>query len=586
MTKKIIFLAFWLILFCLSARLMFGTFSVNQTTSQITMGDKLWSDFGAHLPLIRSFSFGANLPRLVTGQIIEHPLYPGEPIKYHFFFYALVGTLERLGLPLDWALNLPSFLGFFGLLILIYLLGKHLFGRQIVGVLGVIFFLFNGSLSFTDFFSQHPLSTQTLSDIVTSSRFASFGPWGPSPVSAFWTLNIYTNQRHLAFSYALGLLVILLIELPTVTWPRRKKLLMGLSIGLVTGLLVFTNHAVLAIAALWLLVRFFTKWSMSAPLLLTALVGAIFFLIYAQLAGLSSTILWHPGYLTRGPLTIGSFFNYWWLNLGLNAFFIPLGLLLAPRRARPQSIPLIILFIIPNLWQFSPDMINNHKFFNFFLILGNLYTAWALIKLGNIFEKISLIKLIGPIGLIFVSIFLTLSGFIDLFPVLNERPATLSDTPKNRDIDFFLTQTNPTDITLNSTMFYHPASLSGRPVFMGYSYFVWSYGYNQTQREDLMRALYGAANKVTACQLLQLNNIRWVELNDNPEAYLPPNRELWDEEFTPAYRNDDSGVTVYNVKTNCQSVSQKTVLGSEVFAERFSSSQADKLPVAILRGKS
>lgn len=553
MIKKIFFISFWVLLAFFSTRLMFGTFSVNRSIGQIVMGDKLWSDFGAHLPLIRSFNLGPNLTRLLTGQAVEHPLYPGQPIKYHFFFYALAGILEKLGVPLDWALNLPSVLGFFGLLVLIYSTGKLLFGRRIVGLLAVIFFLFNGSLSFVDFFAEHPLSINTLSEIVTSSRFASFGPWGPSLISAFWTLNIYTNQRHLAFSYALGLLIIILVEIPPAAWPHRKKLLTGLTIGLATGLLVFTNHAVLAIAALWLLVRFLTRWSMSIPLLLAALVGGIFFLLYSQLAGLSSAIIWHPGYLVRGPLTIWSILSYWWLNLGLHTIFIPLGFLLAPRRARAHILPLIILFVIPNLWQFSPDMINNHKFFNFFVIMGNLYTAWALVWIWKFFEKIGpIIKQIGQIGLISIFCLLTLSGVIDLFPVLNERSVVIHDTLSNPDIGFFLTRAHPDDIVLNSTMLYHPASLAGRPVFMGYSYFVWSYGYDQTGREDMMRTIYGAADKITACRLLTAQNVKWVELNDNPEAYLPPNRPLWEQRFIPTYRNDASGVSVYNVKENCQ----------------------------------
>ena len=121
---------------------MWRTFQYHNHTFYISA--KVWSDFAAHLPLIRSFSWGQNWPP-------EYPLFPGEPIRYHFLFYFLVGQLEKLGLPLDWALNLPSALGFGGLLTIIYLFSKFIFQSSLTGFLAVILFLFNSSLSFLEF---------------------------------------------------------------------------------------------------------------------------------------------------------------------------------------------------------------------------------------------------------------------------------------------------------------------------------------------------------------------------------------------------------------------------------------------------
>src|SRR5574340_918749 len=90
--------------FCFSVWLMFHTFSYQSGSMLIAI--KAWSDFASHIPLIRSFSLGNNFPP-------EYPIFPGEPIRYHFLFYLLVGLLEKAGLRIDWALNLPSALSFF-----------------------------------------------------------------------------------------------------------------------------------------------------------------------------------------------------------------------------------------------------------------------------------------------------------------------------------------------------------------------------------------------------------------------------------------------------------------------------------------
>lgn len=200
-----LFLILGALIVCLfSFYLMFHTFSYDPANQQIVMSSHLWSDFGAHIPLIRSFSYGDNWPP-------QYPLFPGEKIRYHFLFYAIVGFLERIGLRIDYALNIPSAVGFFGLCLGIYVIGVTVFKKKIVGVLGVLFFLFNGTLSFLNFFTRYPLSIRTPSEILSVTQFPSFGPWDNNWVSAFWNLNVYTNQRHLAFSFCLVLVTLLLL---------------------------------------------------------------------------------------------------------------------------------------------------------------------------------------------------------------------------------------------------------------------------------------------------------------------------------------------------------------------------------------
>src|SRR5579859_5172895 len=113
--------------------LMFSTFSY--TNGSMMIATKAWSDFANHIPLIRSFSFGSNFPP-------QDPLFSGEPIHYHFLFYMFVGFLEKFGIRIDYALNIPSALGFFALLVIIYVFAIKIFHSKGVGIFSVIFFLF------------------------------------------------------------------------------------------------------------------------------------------------------------------------------------------------------------------------------------------------------------------------------------------------------------------------------------------------------------------------------------------------------------------------------------------------------------
>ncbi|MBR5733692.1 MAG: hypothetical protein IKX80_09635, partial [Lachnospiraceae bacterium] len=82
---------------------------------QLYVGLTVFSDFTPHVSMIRSFSFGQNFPT-------EYSLFAGEDVKYHFMFQFLAGTLEFLGMRLDWAFNLPSFLSVMSMFSLLYVM--------------------------------------------------------------------------------------------------------------------------------------------------------------------------------------------------------------------------------------------------------------------------------------------------------------------------------------------------------------------------------------------------------------------------------------------------------------------------------
>ena len=529
------FFSFWL---------MFHTFSVDSHSHQLRIGSKLWSDFGAHIPMIRSFSYGPNLSRLIDHRPIESPLFPGEPIRYHFGFYAIAGILEKLGLPLDWAINIPSALGFFLLIVCIYQLSYALFSHKGKAWLAVIFFLFNGSLSFLSFFAAHPLSPHLIQDIVTNSKFPSFGPWDNGMISAFWNLNIYTNQRHLALSYGLALLSILLAKFPS-KYMRKHEVVRMVMMVTTLSLLLCINFPVAAIAGIFLGWIFLSDSSTRRTLLGVGLCTLPAFLWLQGLANPSQTIMFQLGYLAKQPLTLSSIVMYWWANLGLHIFLIPIGIFYASRDTRKTLLlPLVAIFLLPNVYRFSPDMINNHKFFNFFIIIGGIFTAHGLYVLTSKAQKIA------PLVMFCGVLFLTISGVIDLFPVINDYKGSVKDFATNADADFFVSQTDSTDIIANSTWFYHPASLAGRSLYSGYTYFTWSYGYDQTRREQQLIAIYEAPTIQQACSLLLASHISYIELNVKPEQYIHPNFELWNS-IRPMYTNPESGISIYKTTAIC-----------------------------------
>ena len=521
--------------------LMFGTFYEKNNT--IFIAAKAWSDFASHIPLIRSFSLGINFPP-------QYPLFPGEPIKYHFLFYYFVGILEKIGLNIGLALNIPSFLGFVFLVFIIYFFAKELFKSKAVGIISVIFFLFNSSLSYLYFFKNYSLSHLTLTQIINNKEFQSFAPYGQGLVTAFWNLNIYTNQRHLAISLALSLTIIYLVIKPLINKKGLTSkayavlgIILGLSFFLHTAVFIMTCLVIFCFALVFPKIR-----KNNLLLLLFAGIVTIFQYLYlTNSSGYSPHIF--LGYLISGNLTIPKFIEFWIYNLGLSVVLIPLGFLFSNRTQKKVFLSFFILFLVGNTVQFSKEIAANHKFFNFSVIVVNMFSAYALLVLWN--KK----KYLKPVvGILFF--FMIFGGIIDFFPIYNDRKIELPDYKINKDSSWILNKTSPDSVFLNTTFLYDPASLAGRKIFMGWPYFAWSAGYDTDGRGKTMKDMLGAKDKTTACRLLKENKIDYVEIQiqNPPDPNIPLISSLYENDFIKSYVSKEKKYSIYRVDTNCSGI--------------------------------
>jgi hypothetical protein len=555
-----LFLFFLFFLF--SSWLMFHTFSYNGKTREIQIAYKLWSDFGAHIPLIRSFSQGDNFFRITHGVAPEYPIFPGEPIRYHFVFYMFVGLLEKMGLRIDWALNVLSIGGFFTLLVALYILAYTLTHSKAVALLTIIFFLFNGSLGFIRFFTLHPLSPDVIKDIIHAKDFPAFAPWGPGEITAFWNLNIYTNQRHLAGAFALVILFILTclhIEPKTI----KKQLPWALLWGLIFGSLPYFHQPTLLIVAV-IMATYIALWSrLRIFLLICGLITTA--LVIPQLLGMrgsSSPLEWYPGYTIHNELMaqkdiipiIKHMLSFWWQNLGLHSILILVGFCIVPKRMKLLFLPLFPLFIIPNLFKFSIEASANHKFFNFTLMLGGILSSYVIVSIWEKVRKQK--KIVLTILVTYLSactiLAMTLTGIIDFFVVANDTKGKVQDIPSNEIASWILTNTPPNSVFLNSSYLYHPASLAGRFIFLGWPYFAWSAGYKEN-RMPIMDTMYESREAFATCSLFKKYAISHITVEDVRNDTNLPTIDLsyYLKTYTPVFVSRDKRYAIFTTQSIC-----------------------------------
>ncbi len=521
---------------------MFHTFSYDNHAHAMLLSAKVWSDFGSHIAFIRSFSEGRNWPP-------QHPLFPNEPIRYHFLVYFLIGMLEKASIRIDWALNIPSALGFFLLLTCIFLVTQKIFKDQRIALLSVIFFLFNGSLSFLQFFEKFPLSSHTLIDILHTKEFTAFAPWGKGDITAFWNLNIYTNQRHLALAFGIALIFLYtILTLQGKSW--KNQWCWAVMFGVLFGMFPFFHQPTLLIIAVLTAIYFvlFPKLRLflATSGIITSLlvIPQVWFFFHGP-----KLIAWYPGYLTHNEFTLGHFVSFWWQNLGLHSILIPLGFFLVPTRTKKLFLPIFVLFIIANLFKFSPEVAANHKLFNFALILGQMLSAYALIRFWS---SIVFIKCVKVIIVIILLVLLTLSGIIDFMVVFNDIKGPLLDIPANKTATWIAQNTPKDSVILNSSFLYHPASIAGRKIFLGWPYFAWSEGYDTNKRLADMKLMYESSDVATICTMLKANHISYVTFQSkNASQEVSFNEKPFKTNFTQVFSDASEGFTIYSTRSGC-----------------------------------
>ncbi len=531
---------------------MFRTFSYDYENSRILIYGGMWSDFAAHLPLIRSFSMGDNWPP-------EYPIFPGSPIQYHYLFFLIVGKLEAIGVPIHWALNAPSIIGFFLLLMMIYLLAKKWFGDPRIGVLGVVFFLFNGSMGFLQFFQKSPLSLSTVNDIISNSRFSAMGPWDGGNVLGVWHLLVFINQRH--FDIALGVLLSFVYVCHCLDGKSKKsQLYWALFFGILIGVFPAFHKAVILIFAVFMSVYFlllpFSRLFLFVTGAVSILVMALLWLLSFNIFGVPTGFGWHPGAIIQGSPSFVNIAKFFWYQFGLHAVLIPVGYCLVPKRVRIFMLPALIVLIITFLFRFSQkELLMGLKFVNFVLIMGQMLTAYVVVKVYDfVSAKFPRAKILafGVTGsLVF---FLTLSGVIDFFPVVNMKTHGLPDLGSDPKARWFAENTPRDAVVVTSQALYAPASIAGRKIFLGYAYFTDGAGYDTRGRRKIVDAIYRGDKREEMCRLLRLNNISYVDVQESKPIKRRPkvNVEYFRTNFSPEYVSKNGRYAVYSTAALCE----------------------------------
>lgn len=478
------------LLFLSSFFLFEKSFSYDQEKGQFLISSNLYQDMGVHIPFIRSFSNGYNFPS-------EIPFFAGSKLMYHFMFDLYAGILEFLGFRIDFAYNVISAVSMTFFILVVYALAKKVFNSAFVGIISVVFFFFNSDLSFFKVVNQQGIS---LLDIWHKNIYES-GSLFSIPYSPFLHINVILNQRHLIFSLLIIFSLTLLI-LEKKIFKTRLSLLAG---TLVIGLLPFWNtfayFSVIIVLFCILIIGFENRKNILILLCLSFIVALPQLIVLRAESHIP--ILIKPGFLIANYFSLTNLFYFWFWSLGVSIVFILLGYILSSNKQKQIFIIFLPLFVLPNIFQFAPEMFDNHKFFNIWIVVANIFAAFGVFLL---FKNRLVLKILAFCGIVLMII----SGVVNFIVVKNDIYVRIQDFKHNSLMSFIKNNIPKRSIILTNGEIYDPVSLLGNRVFHTRSRYVFTYGGNPDKREIERRAVMDFIEKRKVINILHSENIAYI----------------------------------------------------------------------------
>ena len=581
--------------------LMFYTFRVSDGI--IYSGYSTFSDFAPHTAMISSFSKGFNFPT-------QYMHFSGDGIRYHFFFYFFAGMLQYLGFSIDFAINIPSIVSMVCALVLAGDIAVIFSRKRAAFAIVPVLVFFRSSLNV--FYHIKELGKQGLSFADSLGNLSKSWNWykvTPYDDWGIWAINVYPNQRHLMLGIGAILLLVLLMT-PAVrrmcislikaggddfkgkaarilktfigsreAWifrsddPLHPGRITVLCCIIAAAMPFFHGSALIGVLLILALMAVFSEMRLSyAAVAAVSVLSA--FLQTRLFAGSASGIVFmnfNPGFVAEDKSAKG-ILGYLIIVTGITlitaviyAIYILVRDIIGKKPVYREL--MFLCFLVPGvfafLYQVSGEMLANHKFIQFTIILADIFAACAIAELFSppasvrkslpkgwyIILRICLI-VIGAV--LFIP--LTATGISEWCTYININRMSVEMNSRSELVEWIEQNTEPGDVFLTPAWSMNRFFLAGRPAYFGHPYYAWSAGHDTYTRGDIYNWLINGCrgNIDEFRRYCRERNIKY--LIDDPEfaSFEYPegifyNIDFLSSELMPVAYFPEEGTTVYKI---------------------------------------
>jgi DNA-binding beta-propeller fold protein YncE len=321
--------------------------------------------------------------------------------------------------------------------------------------------------------------------------------------------------------------------------------------GVLLGLIPMWNSA-LFIAAAAILAVLFVLFPLRLQMLALAITAGLIALPQMLYLGTGSgrapmPRLLHWGYMVDQP-SAENVLKYLGFTFGFKWLLIAPALIFASWFQRRLFLAALSLLAVAFSFQFTIEVLANQKFLHIWVIIANLFVAFALWRLW----RLSLGGTTLPGKFVALGLFLLIipGGVVDFFPIHN---TGWSEVQYRNDplIDWLKKNTKPRDIFLTDRFVNHPILMAGRRVLYGWPYYGWSAGYNASKHDRLYTELFEGKDPWKVYHLLKENGISYVAYDNavrQGQFIKRPNEQLYATYFPKVFEDSRyNGLVIYKV---------------------------------------
>lgn len=491
----------------------------------------VWSDWSLHISQVTRMAFTN------PSEWWQSTYFAGAKFTYPFASNLLSAVLIRLGASYQLAMIGPSIVFWTLTLGIMLWFGSWLLRSVKQTVLAMTIFFASAGLGWLRLFAEKNWLRELWNPTQDYTQFGQY-QWGTGNLF----LGMFLPQRAFLFGFWVALLAWGL-------WLRsleQKKnwRVLAMAAGILAGLLpIIHMHSFMVIALLSvpIALHFYKgKWQ---PIMLFAGVSAavsipLYLLFIAGGIESSNFFQWRPGWTARGVL---DWVNQWIWQWG---FMLPLAAValwwLRERVDRLRWLALVsfsLVFVVANFIQFQPVAWDNTKFFlwvywGFSLTVAGLLAHWW--RRSSVTRAAAVFMIIALCG----------TGFVELLRSAQIEKYTYQATSAEAyALAVHVRETTqPNEIFATAPVHNHWVTMwAGRPIVMGYSTWVWNFGYDLGSREQDLSTLYQQSDQRQA--IIEKYNISYIVVGID-ESIIYGETDF--SEFPVAYQTEEW--TVYKTR--------------------------------------
>ncbi|WP_051258917.1 hypothetical protein [Chitinibacter tainanensis] len=508
------------------------THLIQPSPAGLDVGQSTFGDLQMHMGMVTSLAHQQVFPP-------DYSILPGQRLSYPFLVNLVSSSLLQLGLPLRWALLLPSLLMCALIVACFMLLALEVSKDSRATELATLLFFLNGGLGFIYFFGWHEYTfgqiltefyktptnynemnirwSNVIADMIIPQRTTMAG----------WSVALFTLWSLLRFTRASG----------------ADKRGWGILAGALVGLLpMIHTHSFMAIGLIslgWLGVDLVVRrqhwltviadWCWYGLPAIAVAIGQLLYWTFPQATAGGGFVHWHLNWVNE--LKIDPYLWFYLKNIGVVYLaWLAALVLLAHSRWRSQLGGLLdsdlawlqfgpaLIYLVAEVLIFQPNLYDNNKLFYIWYVFATITASALIITLYRRWRQQQ--RYLWAAAILVLSLVLgTISGALTLARewVSNYNAYSgahvaaaefiVARTPANA---MFITADNH-----NNTV----AALTGRNIVVGTDTYLFFHGLNTKQRHDDVAAMYQDPERRAA--LLAQYQVDYIYVSDFERGRYP-----------------------------------------------------------------